>query len=181
MKYCGHCGSTISFKVPDNDDRERHVCDECGHIHYENPRIITGTLPVHNDKILLCKRAIAPREGYWTLPAGFLENGETIQAGAIRETWEEARANITVSHLYHLYNLPHIHQVYAFYLAELNDLTFGPGPESTEVELFSAEEIPWTELAFPVVEKTLALYLEDKKENHFPFRELEINKRPLKS
>ncbi len=174
MKYCSHCGSQVERKIPENDDRERYVCSDCGSIHYQNPRIITGSLPIYNEQILLCKRAITPREGFWTLPAGFLENGESILAGAVRETWEEARAKINVRHLYHLYNLPHIHQVYAFYLADLSDLDFGPGPESTDVRLFSLDNIPWDSLAFPVVERTLQLYIEDRGADHFPFLEIDL-------
>ncbi|GAB1261156.1 NUDIX hydrolase [Aurantivibrio plasticivorans] len=180
MKFCSSCGSTVEIRIPDGDDRERHICVECETIHYSNPRIITGCLPVYEDKVLLCKRAIEPRYGYWTLPAGFMENGETTEAGALRESWEEARANITSHSLYTLFNLPHINQVYLFYYGTLKDLDFAAGPESLEVELFTEDEIPWSELAFPVIKRTLEFYFEDRKNNSFPLHseDLIYKKRP---
>ena len=172
MKFCSVCGSSVSWIIPADDNRERHVCDNpsCSTIHYQNPRIIAGCLPVYRDQVLLCKRAIEPRHGYWTLPAGFLENGETIEEGARRESWEEAQANLQATTLYTMFDLPHIHQVYFFYKAELADLNFGAGIESLEVQLFNEEEIPWQELAFPVVEETLKYYFEDRKKQEFIFR-----------
>ena len=168
MNFCSQCGQAVSLKIPDGDNRERHVCDHCDTIHYQNPRIITGTLPVYDDKVLLCKRAIEPRYGFWTLPAGFMENGETTEEGALRESVEEAQASLTSKGLYTLLNLPHINQVYFFYLAQLNNTHFGPTSESLEVKLFSESEIPWDEIAFSVVKRTLQLYFEDRKTNIFP-------------
>ncbi len=170
MNFCSHCGYQLTRQIPEGDDRERHVCSECSTIHYQNPKIITGCLPVHEDKVLLCKRAIDPRSGLWTLPAGFMENGESVEQGALRESWEEARLLLKNQSLYQVFSLPHISQVYMFYLAEIADLNFGPGPESLEVELFHLEDIPWNELAFPVVKSTLKDYLSDREQNHFPVR-----------
>lgn len=152
----------------------RFVCDECASIHYQNPRIITGCLPFHEDKILLCKRAIQPRQGLWTLPAGFLENGETNEEGALREMREEANASAEIIHLYTLFCLPHISQVYMFFRARLTDLDYHAGAETLEVRLFSESEIPWDELAFPVIRDTLKFYLEDRKTESFPVHTRDI-------
>ena len=122
MNFCSNCGQNIIKKIPEGDNRQRFVCEACGQIYYQNPKIITGCLPLYGDSVLLCRRAIAPRVGYWTLPAGFLENGEAASAGAIRETLEEANAQVKLSHLYTLFNLPHISQIYMFYIGELLDL-----------------------------------------------------------
>ena len=168
MKYCPQCGEPIRLLVPAGDDRERHVCSSCGTVHYQNPKIVTGCLAVHAERVLLCKRAIAPRAGLWTLPAGFLENGETTMEGAIRETLEEARARVAVHGLYTIFNLPHISQIYMFFRADLTDLDFGAGAESTDVQLFEEHEIPWGELAFPVVKDTLEHYFRDRRAGIFP-------------
>lgn len=172
MNFCSICGTSVSWVIPADDNRERHVCDDpsCNTIHYENPRIITGSLPVSGERVLLCKRAIEPRHGYWTLPAGFLENGETTEQGALRESWEEAKATLKTTSLYTLFDLPHINQVYFFYKAELADHNFGAGEESLEVKLFTEDEIPWEDLAFPVVEETLKYYFDDRKKQEFTFR-----------
>lgn len=168
MKFCSSCGSGITLRIPEGDNRERHVCDNCGAIHYQNPKVVTGCLPVYQDRVLLCRRAIAPRSGLWTLPAGFLENGETSSQGAVRETLEEACANVAVEGLYTLFNLPHISQIYMFYRAKLLDLDFRPGVESTDVRLFHEHEVPWQELAFPVVTQTLERYFADRASGEFP-------------
>lgn len=168
MKFCSDCGSEVQRLIPAGDDRERYVCVSCEVIHYQNPRIITGCLPLHEDKVLLCKRAIEPRLGYWTLPAGFMENSETTEEGALRESWEEAKATIDSHGLYTLFNLPHINQVYFFYRGSLANLEFGAGQESLEVELFEEKDIPWNELAFPVIRKTLEHYFHDRKVGNFP-------------
>ena len=170
MKFCSECGSQVQIKIPLGDNRERHVCDSCGVIHYINPRIITGTLPIYEDKVLLCRRAIEPRLGFWTLPAGFMENGETSAEAAARETLEEAEARVHIQHLYTLFNLPHISQVYLFFLADVIDGEYGVGEESLESNLFREEDIPWDELAFPTIERTLKLYFEDRKSQRFPTR-----------
>ena len=178
MKFCSQCGNPVSQKIPAGDNRQRYVCNSCDVIHYQNPRIIAGCLPVHEDKVLLCKRSIEPRLGKWTLPAGFLENGETIEEGALREMQEEANANATILNLYTMFSLPHISQVYMFYRAELTDLDFFPGYESEQVQLFDEHEIPWDELAFPVIYDTLKFYMEDRTINQFPFRSRNILYKP---
>lgn len=174
MKYCSQCGDEVAHRVPDGDNRKRFVCGSCETIHYQNPKVVTGCLAFHEDRVLLCKRAIAPREGYWTLPAGFLENGETAAEGALRETMEEANANAEILDLYTLFSLPHISQIYMFYRARLTDLNFYPGIESHETRLFARSEIPWDELAFPVITETLKHYWNDFEANAFPIRSQDI-------
>ncbi|NPU95439.1 MAG: NUDIX hydrolase [Gammaproteobacteria bacterium] len=170
MKYCSHCGHPVSLKVPEGDNRERHVCDNCGTVHYQNPRIIAGTLPVFGDRVLLCRRAIEPRLGYWTLPAGFMENGETTEQAAARETFEEADAEVDIHGLYTVFNLPHISQVYLFFRADVIDGRHGPGTESLESRLFEEHEIPWQDLAFPTVARTLQFFFADRRAGEFPVR-----------
>lgn len=176
MNFCSHCGHEVSLKIPEGDDRLRYVCDACNTIHYQNPCIIAGCLPVLGDKILLCRRAIEPQANLWTLPAGFMENGETTEEGALRESWEEARVKIRDPKLYHLFSLRHINQVYCFYLGEVANEDFGAGPESLEVKLFHPDELPWDDIAFRVVEVTLRNYLADKEKGHFPIRDLPFEK-----
>lgn len=146
------------------------MCTRCAYVHYQNPRIIAGTLPLQGDAVLLCRRAIEPRKGFWTLPAGFMENGETTLEAACRETLEEAAAPVDLHGLYTVFNLPHISQVYMFFKASLTEHGFGVGPESLETRLFMEEEIPWTELAFPTVARTLQHYFSDRKTGHYPVR-----------
>jgi ADP-ribose pyrophosphatase YjhB (NUDIX family) len=167
MKYCSSCGTKVTLLIPAGDNRERHVCPDCDTIHYVNPRIITGCLPVYGDKVLLCKRAIEPRYGYWTLPAGFMENGESTEQGAIRECFEEANARVKCGRLYTITSIPSINQVHLFYLSELHELEFSAGEESLEVELFSEHEIPWAELSFTAVRITLQKYFEERKKDQF--------------
>jgi ADP-ribose pyrophosphatase YjhB (NUDIX family) len=178
MNYCSHCGKTVHVRVPEGDTLPRHVCDACGMIHYLNPKIVVGCIPEWQDRILLCRRAIEPRRGYWTLPAGFMENGETVQQGAARETLEEARAVVSVGALYALFNLPHISQVYMLFRARLTAPEFGAGAESLEVKLVREDEVPWTEIAFPVIGETLRLYYRDRSAGSFPLRCGEIVRRP---
>ncbi len=170
MKFCSHCGASVNQLVPAGDNRPRFVCSACQAIHYQNPRIIAGCLPIHGEQVLLCKRAIEPRRGFWTLPAGFMENGETLAEAAARETWEEACAQVRAQELYTLFDLPHIHQVYMFFRAELHEGTFGIGEESLEVRLFHEHEIPWSELAFPTIGRTLECFFADRKHRVFPVR-----------
>ena len=174
MKFCGQCGASLLQQIPAGDNRLRYVCSACHTIHYQNPRIIAGCLPIYKNKVLLCKRAIEPRLGKWTLPAGFLENGETIAEGATRETTEEANANIRIIDLYTLFSVPHISQVYMFYRAELLDLAFFPGIETIETRLFNEEDIPWEEISFPSVSQTLEYYFEDRRNGSFQFHEGKI-------
>ena len=170
MNFCSHCGHSLEQKIPDGDNRQRYVCSRCGAVHYENPKVIVGCVPIHQDKVLLCKRAIEPRLGLWTLPAGFMENGESLAEGAVRETLEEANASVKTSDLYTIFSLPHISQVYVFFLSELNNLDFYPGEESLETKLFSEDQIPWSELAFPVISETLRNYFSDRAENSLKIR-----------
>lgn len=174
VKFCSDCGGPIEVRIPQNDDRERFICAHCEAVHYRNPRIVAGCLVTHGEQVLLCRRAIAPRRGYWTLPAGFLENGETVAEGALRETWEEARAEVELEGLYTLFNLPHINQVYMFYRARLPAPRFASGPESLEVALFDAPRIPWQELAFGAVEHSLRHWLADRERNHYPVRSADV-------
>lgn len=177
MKFCTSCGSTVTLQVPVGDDRERFVCTSCELIHYSNPRVIVGCVPVHEGRVLLCKRAIEPRKNFWTLPAGFMENGETTPQGAARETWEEARARVSKLELYRVFDVPYISQVYMFYRCELDEGEFGVGPESLETGLYGERDIPWEEIAFPVVYETLKEYFSDARSGHFPVRVSAIERR----
>ncbi len=175
-KFCSKCGAQTKVCVPVGDNRERAVCTACEYIHYTNPRVIVGCVPTYDDRVLLCKRAIEPRINLWTLPAGFLENGETAADGAARETWEEARAVADSVQLYRLYDIPYINQIYIFFLCQIRGGDFQPGPESYETKLYSVDEIPWEQIAFPVVKQTLEEFFEDKKKDHFPVRMTEIER-----
>lgn len=168
MNFCSHCGASVELRIPAGDNLPRFVCSSCQVIHYSNPKIVVGCVPVWEDKVLLCKRAIEPRYGYWTLPAGFMENNESTGEAAMRETREEANANVELGELYSLYSLPHISRVYLMYRSRLIDLDFGPGPESLDVRLFAENEIPWDEIAFAVVKKTLENYFADRRLGQFP-------------
>ncbi len=167
MNYCSHCGKVVKVIIPEGDNLPRHVCSDCGMIHYQNPKIVTGCIPEWQDKILLCKRGIEPRHGLWTLPAGFMENNETTAEGAARETREETLAEVEIVELYSLFNIPHISQVYLLFRARMNDLDFGPTHESLEVALFAEDEIPWEELAFPVIRETLLRYFNDRSNGEY--------------
>ena len=169
MNFCSHCGGTVVIRTPDGDHLPRHICPSCGTVHYQNPKMVVGCIPEWEDKILLCRRAIEPKYGLWTLPAGFMENGETTLEGAARETWEEAGARIEIGGLYTLFNLPHINQVYLMFRARLLDLDYQSGIESLETRLFTEAEIPWEEIAFRTVRATLELYFEDRKDGNFEF------------
>ena len=179
MKFCSHCGSPrIELRVPEGDNLPRFVCADCGTIHYQNPKIVVGCLPEWQGRVLLCKRAIEPRYGLWTLPAGFLENGETIVAGALRETLEEARARVEPGDLYTVISLPQINQIYVMFRARLDDLGFGPGTESLEVRLYDEADVPWEQLAFRTITRTLRNYFLDRREGAFPLRLSTLERRP---
>jgi ADP-ribose pyrophosphatase YjhB (NUDIX family) len=164
-------------RIPPGDNRERDCCDACGAIHYVNPRLIVGSIPVEGPRILLCRRAIEPRYGHWTLPAGFMEVGETAAEGARRETLEEASARVDLGPLFSIIDVVAVDQVHLFYRATLLDGEFGPGEESLDVQLFAPSEIPWDDLAFRTVSTTLQLYLEDAARGHFGMHAREL--RPL--
>lgn len=170
MKYCSHCGSPVEIRIPEGDNRPRHVCNACSTVHYQNPKMVVGCIPVWERKVLLCRRAIEPRYGLWTVPAGFMENGETSQQGAVRETLEEACARVEVEGLYTLFNLPHINQVYLLFRSRLLDLDFAAGEESLEVLLFDEHRIPWEKIAFPVIRESLRLFFADRELGEFPLR-----------
>lgn len=163
IRHCRACGSDVVYRIPADDNRERAVCTRCGEIHYENPINVVGTVPVWHDRVLLCRRAIEPRLGLWTLPAGFLELGETTAEGARRETDEEAGARIELGALFTLLNVARVGQVHLFYLARLLDTSFAPGPETLEAQLFGEAEIPWEQLAFRTVRETLHHYFDDRR------------------
>lgn len=163
MKFCSECGSgRLEWRVPAGDDRSRHVCPDCRTIHYANPKVVAGMLVECDGRLLLCRRAIEPRYGLWTLPAGFMENHEGTEQAALRETWEECRARPSLQRLYTVLSIPHVNQVYMMFLGRLDRPEFGPGPESLEVALVEPEAIPWERLAFTVVARTLKHYLADR-------------------
>ena len=169
MRYCSQCGSKLAYRIPENDDRTRFICDACQTIHYQNPKLVVGCIPTWKDRILLCRRSIEPRYGKWTIPAGFFEQGETVEAGAKRELHEEAGATVEFIEPYALYNLPFISQVYLIFRGSLTDKNFRSGYESLETLLFKEHEIPWNELAFTVVKKVLHRYYRDFLKGVFSF------------
>jgi len=167
MKFCNQCGASVELRIPPGEHLQRHVCIRCDVIHYQNPKLIVGCIPVWGAQVLLCRRAIEPRNGLWTLPAGFMENGETTAQGAARECLEEANAQVEMGDLFSLFNLPNIDQVYLIFRARLLNLNFFPGIESSAVALFREEEIPWQELAFSAVHQALKDYFEDRTTETF--------------
>jgi len=170
MNFCSRCGAPVHYRVPQGDDRSRYCCDTCGTIHYENPKVVVGSIPQWQDRILLCRRAIEPRYGMWTLPAGYLENGETVSQAAEREALEEAGARIEIVSPYALFNLAFINQVYLMFRARLTTGDCQPGSESLETRLFRSEEIPWDAIAFTVIAETLSRFCKDRAEGAFPFQ-----------
>lgn len=176
MKYCSNCGAAVEQKIPAGDNRHRYVCNNCHSIHYENPCIIAGCLPVYEDQVLLCKRAIEPRYGLWTLPAGFMENGESTEQAALRETLEEANAQVVIRSLYTMTSILHVDQVQMIYLADMPEAKFDISDESLEVALFREHEIPWNALAFPTITNALKFYFSDRKTGQFPLRHLAMSR-----
>ena len=164
MNFCSHCGQPVTLRVPEGDHRPRYVCTACGTIHYQNPRIVAGCVPEHEGRILLCRRAIEPRRGYWTIPAGFMENGETTQDAARRESMEEALADVEIGSLLAVVHVLHANQVHVMFRARLPRPEFGAGAESLESMLCTEEQIPWPEIAFRSVDFALRHYLEDRRE-----------------
>lgn len=161
MEFCSKCGERVIYRVPEGDNRDRAVCGSCEHIHYENPRIIAGCIPYWEDQVLLCRRAIEPRYGLWTLPAGFMEKLESLEEGALRETREEAYADVELGRLFVVYSIVHISQVQLFFLAKLQSPdSFRPGIETLETRLFGVNEIPWDEIAFTAVKFALEKFVE---------------------
>lgn len=164
MNFCSRCAAPVVLRTPPGDERPRHVCDTCGTIHYRNPKIVVGCVAEWEGMILLCRRAIEPRAGLWTLPAGFMENGESSEAGAARETREEACAQVEIDALFAYLSIPRINQVYVMFRGRIVDGIFSPGRESLETRLFSPGDIPWQEIAFPSITRTLELWLRDRSE-----------------
>lgn len=167
MNFCSSCGEKVGLVIPEGDNRLRHVCASCGEIHYQNPKIITGCIPEWDGDILLCRRAIEPRSGLWTLPAGFMENQETNLEGAARESREEANAEMCDMKLFSMFSIPHRNQIYTMYRGELHEGKASAGEETLEVAMVREEDIPWQELAFPVVVENLKLYFEDRRNGAF--------------
>jgi len=174
MKFCSNCGAPVTLRVPAGDNLPRHVCDACSTIHYVNPRMVIGCIAEWEGRVLLCRRAIEPRHGLWTLPAGFMENGETVAQAALRETLEEANARVELASIFSVLSVPHVNQVHIFYRARLLDLEFAPGTESLEVQLFPEAAIPWQSLAFRTISTTLRHYYADRSAGSFAFHAGEI-------
>jgi len=174
MKFCSNCGAPVELRVPAGDNLPRHVCPACETIHYQNPKMVIGCIAEWEDRILLCRRAIEPRLGLWTLPAGFMENGETVAQAALRETLEEANARVELAAMYSVLSVPHVNQVHIFYRGKLLDLGFGPGAESLDVALFAEADIPWKELAFRTISTTLRHYYGDRQAGAYGFHTGEI-------
>lgn len=161
-RFCSYCGEQTTFTIPPGDTRQRRVCPACGVVHYENPRVVVGCVPEHEGRILLCRRAIEPRRGYWTVPAGFLENGESMEHGAARECWEEALARVHIDSLLAVVNIPEACQVHVFFRSRLAAPEFGAGEESLEAMLVDPKDIPWEDIAFRSTTYALQQYLADR-------------------
>jgi ADP-ribose pyrophosphatase YjhB (NUDIX family) len=181
MNYCSQCGAPVALRIPPGDHLPRHVCDACGAIHYQNPRLVVGCVPEYEGRILLCRRAIEPRLGYWTVPAGFMENGETLQQAAARESHEEALAQVDIGSLLAMVHVLHARQVHVFFRGALRTADYGPGAESLEVALVTPGDIPWSELAFPSTEFALRRYLEDRAAGREPHHFTTIDRRLTKA
>jgi ADP-ribose pyrophosphatase YjhB (NUDIX family) len=177
MKFCSNCAAPVARRVPPGDNLPRWVCDQCGEIHYQNPKLVVGAIPEYEGKVLLCRRAIEPRYGYWTLPAGFMENDETAGQAATRETLEEAGARIELGEPFSMISVPYVNQVHLFYRARLVDLNFNPGEESLEVALYEEPQVPWKEIAFRTVAATLRHWFADRNRGTFTFHAEDIVQR----
>lgn len=169
MNYCTNCGNPVRLGIPEGDDRTRHICDQCGIIHYQNPKMVVGCIPEWEDKILLCRRAIEPQHGKWTLPAGYLENGETVEEGACREAFEEAGVEMASMEPFALFNLAFVSQVYFMFRGPMARPDAAAGTESLSVEMFAQDQIPWNDLAFTVMRETLTRYFKDRARGEFSF------------
>ena len=177
-KFCSQCGTPIVRRIPPDDNRERDVCEHCGAVHYQNPRVVVGTVPVWDNKVLLCRRAIEPRYNTWTLPAGFMELGESTADGALRETQEEAGADVELGNIYTIIDVAHVDQVHIYYLARARSDRLDPGPESLEARYFALDEIPWDNLSFGSVVTTLKHFIADHADDRFLTRQYALA--PLK-
>ncbi|MBB6520739.1 NUDIX hydrolase [Pseudoteredinibacter isoporae] len=175
MNFCSDCGHKLILAIPAGDLRERHICNQCSRIHYENPKLVVGVIAHWQDQVLLCRRGIEPQKGLWCLPAGFMENGESSDEGAMREAEEETRAQLEIESLYAVYNLPHINQTYMYYLAKLITPKVEAGLETLEAQLFKQHEIPWSQLAYPSIAAALQQFFIDQKRGQFPLIHETIN------
>jgi ADP-ribose pyrophosphatase YjhB (NUDIX family) len=169
MKFCSNCAAPLARRVPPGDSLPRYLCDQCGEIHYQNPRLVVGCVPELDGRLLLCRRAIEPRYGYWTLPAGFMENGETVAEGALRETLEEAGARVALGAAFSMISVPRVNQVHLFYLARVLDFGVKPGAETLEIRMFEEAHVPWQDIAFRTVAITLRHWLADRARSAFGF------------
>ena len=174
MKFCSNCAAPVVQRIPPRDSLPRYICDQCGEIHYQNPRLVVGTIPEWQGRLLLCRRAIEPRYGYWTLPAGFMENGETVADGAMRETLEEAGARIEMAEAFSMISVPRVNQVHVFFRARVVDAEFRPGAETLEVALYEEAEVPWKDIAFRTVSLTLERWFADRRSGKFGFHTADI-------
>ena len=174
IQFCRACGASVAYRIPADDNRERAVCTRCATVWYENPVNVVGTVPVWQDQVLLCKRAIEPRHGFWTLPAGFLELGESAAQGALRETDEEAGAEVDLGPLFSVIDVVRVGQVHLFYLATMRSPALNPGSETLEARLFREDEVPWGEIAFRTVRETLQFFFEDRRRGAFGVHQAEI-------
>ena len=178
IHYCTKCGSAVKTRTLSNDERARQVCTACGNIHYQNPKVVVGCIPEYDNRVLLCRRNIEPRRGKWTLPAGFLENDESVREGAMRETYEEARLRVKIIEPYRLFDLVFVNQLYLMFRARILVPEYGPTRESSEVKLLLEDDIPWDDIAFPVIQQTLLHYFSDRRTGRFEFQSLELAKPP---
>ena len=176
MKFCSNCAAPLARRVPPGDSLQRWVCEHCGEIHYQNPKLVVGTIPEFEGRLLLCRRAIEPRYGYWTLPAGFMENDETTGQAALRETLEEAGARVELGAPFSMISVPHVNQVHLFYRARLRELDFQPGEETLEVALFEEGELPWKDVAFRTVALTLQHWFADRRNGEFGFHAEDVTR-----
>lgn len=175
QSFCSECGHQLIQSTPPDDNRIRDICTNCGAIHYQNPRNVVGIVPIWNDEVLLCRRAIEPRKGYWTLPAGFMELGETTAQGAARENQEESGVNVEMQSLFTVIDVPSVNQVHLYYLAKVLDQQLNPGPETIEAQFFKLDAIPWQELSFRTVSTTLQHYINDRQANSFKVHQYSID------
>lgn len=175
QRFCSQCGNPLNREIPPDDNRIRDLCPNCGAVHYQNPRNVVGIVPIYNDQILLCRRAIEPRHGKWTLPAGFMELGETTAQGAARENQEESGAIIKMASLFTVIDVPSVNQVHFYYLAEVLNKKLAPGPETLEAEFFDLDKIPWRELSFKTVSTTIEHYIQDKANGSFGVHQYAID------
>jgi ADP-ribose pyrophosphatase YjhB (NUDIX family) len=174
IRHCRACGAPTEYRTPSDDNRDRAICSACAMVHYENPLNVVGTVPVFEGRVLLCRRNIEPRHGFWTLPAGFMELGETTEQGALRETVEEAGAEIELEPLFTVLNVVHVGQVHLFYRARMVSDRLDPGPETIEARMFDEAEVPWDELAFRTVKYTLERFFEDRRKGQFAIHSADI-------